>query len=141
MQVLTIQLDSPVAITEQIVEGIRQRIAAGDLEPDAELPPVRQLAADLGVNLNTVARAYRVLESHGLVTAVRGRGTWVASALERRSEPIPGRDRRIRDRFCRVVADAKLAGLSPEATQRVFQQVLRAFYPRQLGRKAEHALV
>ena len=131
MPALTIQLDSSVPIADQIVEGIRRRIAGGELAPDGELPPVRQLAADLGVNLNTVARAYRALESDGLVTTVRGRGTRVVSALEARSERASQRNRRIRDRFRGVIADAKLAGLSHEATQRVFQEILREFHPTQ----------
>ena len=68
---LSVRLDSPVPIGEQILAGIRALIALGTLNPGDELPPVRQLAGDLGVNLNTVARAYRALESDGLVRTAR----------------------------------------------------------------------
>ena len=61
----------------QIVEQIRQRIARGELQPGDQLPTVRQLAADLRVNFNTVARAYRLLDEAGLISTQHGRGTYV----------------------------------------------------------------
>ena len=54
-------------IYRQIVDQLRQLLAAGTLRPGDPLPSVRQLAADLGVNLNTVAIAYRELAGEGLV--------------------------------------------------------------------------
>lgn len=64
---------------EQIAEQIRTGIAAGALPPGSTLPSVRTLAADLGVNLNTVARAYRVLAEEGFVV-VRARAGVVVAA-------------------------------------------------------------
>jgi GntR family transcriptional regulator len=61
----------------QIVERIRQQIARGELQPGDQLPTVRQLAADLRVNFNTVARAYRLLDEAGLISTQHGRGTYV----------------------------------------------------------------
>ncbi len=61
----------------QIVEQIRQRVARGELQPGDQLPTVRQLAADLRVNFNTVARAYRLLDEAGLISTQHGRGTYV----------------------------------------------------------------
>ena len=61
----------------QIVEQIRQRVARGDMNPGDQLPTVRQLAADLRVNFNTVARAYRMLDEAGLISTQHGRGTYV----------------------------------------------------------------
>jgi len=61
----------------QIVERIRQQVARGDLQPGDQLPTVRQLAADLRVNFNTVARAYRLLDEAGLISTQHGRGTYV----------------------------------------------------------------
>jgi DNA-binding transcriptional regulator YhcF (GntR family) len=60
--VLTINLDSPVPPYEQLREQIAGLIGAGELKPGARLPPVRQLAADLGIAGGTVARAYRELD-------------------------------------------------------------------------------
>jgi GntR family transcriptional regulator len=61
----------------QIVEQIRQRVSRGELKTGDQLPTVRQLAADLRVNFNTVARAYRLLDEAGLISTQHGRGTYV----------------------------------------------------------------
>src|SRR5438552_7242491 len=64
---LTINTTDARPIYQQVADGIKELIARGKLEGGAALPPVRQLAADLGVNLNTIATAYRELEKDGLV--------------------------------------------------------------------------
>jgi GntR family transcriptional regulator len=76
---LTINTDDPRPIYQQVADGIKQLIAGGKLEEGAALPPVRQLAADLGVNLNTIATAYRELQKEGLITVKHGSGSVVAS--------------------------------------------------------------
>jgi GntR family transcriptional regulator len=63
----------------QVAEEIKALIARGELAEGAQLPPVRQLASDLGVNLNTVATAYRELQGEGLVNIRHGAGAVVAS--------------------------------------------------------------
>jgi GntR family transcriptional regulator len=77
-----IQLDfrSGQPIYIQIVEQIRQMVVNGELRPGDQLPTVRQLAADLRVNFNTVARAYRLLDEAGLISTQHGRGTYVWEA-------------------------------------------------------------
>jgi len=69
-------------IYRQIVDQLRQFIAAGTLRAGDALPSVRQLAADLGVNLNTVATAYRELAGEGLVEIKHGRGALVTADRE-----------------------------------------------------------
>ena len=66
-------------IYQQIADEIRFLIARGDLEENSALPSVRQLAGDLGVNLNTVATAYRELQTDGLLTIKHGAGAVVSS--------------------------------------------------------------
>jgi GntR family transcriptional regulator len=61
----------------QIVEQIQMMIANNELRPGDQLPTVRQLATDLRVNFNTVARAYRLLDEGGLISTQHGRGTYV----------------------------------------------------------------
>lgn len=61
----------------QILEQIRLMIARGEIKPGDQLPTVRQLAADLRVNFNTVARAYHLLDEAGLISTQHGRGTYV----------------------------------------------------------------
>ena len=64
-------------IYSQIVDQIKQLVAAGILKSEEQLPTVRQLAADLRVNFNTVARAYRMLDEAGVISTQQGRGTYV----------------------------------------------------------------
>jgi GntR family transcriptional regulator len=66
-------------IYQQVVDEIKSLIARGDLREGAALPPVRQVAADLGVNLNTIATAYRELQSEGLIVIRHGAGAVVSS--------------------------------------------------------------
>ena len=74
------KLDQPVY--SQVAHQVRRLIASGDLVPGTTLPSVRRLAGDLGVNLNTIARAYRMLEEEGFLI-IRGRsGARVAAPAD-----------------------------------------------------------
>jgi GntR family transcriptional regulator len=77
---LDFRLGEPIYI--QIVEQIKNLIASGELKPEAQLPTVRQLASDLRVNFNTVARAYRLMDEAGLISTQHGRGTYILSPPE-----------------------------------------------------------
>ena len=68
----------PAPIWRQIEEGVRRLIALGALHPGASVPSMRDLARDLRVNPNTVARAYTRLIESGVLTVKRGEGTYVA---------------------------------------------------------------
>src|SRR5258708_12526354 len=68
----------PAPIWRQIEEGVRRMIALGALQPGASVPSVRDLAKDLRVNPNTVARAYQRLTEGGVLAVKRGEGTYVA---------------------------------------------------------------
>lgn len=76
---LTISQGDGTPIYVQLKLQIKALIASGRIEPDAELPSVRQLAQQLVLNPNTIVRAYRDLESEGLVYKKRGAGTFVSS--------------------------------------------------------------
>ncbi len=125
---ISIQLDSNVPLAEQIEEGIRHAIASRAVKPGDPLPRVRQLAADLGVNLNTVARAYRALEARGLVSTVRGRGTVVRNSSEAPRLPREELRGRIAAAVSKVLADARLAGLGRQEMQALFKAEMAAFW-------------
>ncbi|MCK5651679.1 MAG: GntR family transcriptional regulator [Gemmatimonadetes bacterium] len=81
---LTITIDRGLEepVYAQVAHHVRRLIASGDLGPGVALPSVRGLAGDLGVNLNTIARAYRLLEGEGFLI-IRGRsGVTVAPPAE-----------------------------------------------------------
>lgn len=102
---------SPTPIYAQLDRAIRAAIATGALEQGAQLPTVRQLAVDLAVNANTVARVYAQLERDGILETRRGVGTFV------RDVPTPQatrahRERDLRDLIRRFVGDAALLGFT-----------------------------
>jgi len=72
--------ESSMAPFQQVREQIAGAIDGGGLQPDVRLPPVRQLAADLGLAVNTVARSYRELERAGLLETRGRHGTFVTGA-------------------------------------------------------------
>ena len=74
---VTVDFRSGIPIYIQIMEQIRDRVASGLLQPGDQLPTVRQMATDLRVNFNTVARAYRLLDEAGIISTQHGRGTYI----------------------------------------------------------------
>ena len=83
---LTIDINDKRPIYQQIVDGIKALIACGDLREGTPLPSVRQVAGDLGVNLNTIAIAYRQLQDEGFLTIRHGSGAVVSSLRGREVE-------------------------------------------------------
>jgi GntR family transcriptional regulator len=75
----SIDSQSGVPFYRQIIERVKYGIVRGLLSPGDQLPTVRQLAADLSVNLNTVVRAYREMEIQGVLDTQQGSGTFVAN--------------------------------------------------------------
>ncbi len=128
---ITIDLESAVPIVAQLRGEIRHAIARGTLRPGDPLPTVRQLADDLGVNLNTVARAYRLLESDGLVTSIRGRGSVVRAAREAPAIAERSLQQRIGQSIRALVADARLAGLERDEFETLFLEQARSQWPRE----------
>lgn len=117
---LTIVTDDPRSIYQQVADGIKELIARGELPEGTALPPVRQLANDLGVNLNTIATAYRELQKEGLITVKHGSGSVVASrtSTERDEDDLL---RPLRTALTRMV----LAGLTERKIQRLVMNELR----------------
>src|SRR6266480_7951338 len=98
----------PAPIWRQIEEGVRRMIALGALQPGASVPSMRDLARDLRVNPNTVARAYQRLTEGGVLAVRRGEGTFVADqpAQPRKAE----KNEMLRDAAQRFVSAAVAAG-------------------------------
>ncbi|SRR6266496_1493867 len=94
-------------VYQQIVDEIKVLIARGELQEGSSLPPVRQVASDLGVNLNTIAFAYRQLQQQGLIKIKHGSGATVVSRklTKKADEALQGQLRS-------ALTDLLLAGLS-----------------------------
>ena len=113
MAVVAIDPRDSTPIYAQLDRGLRAAIASGRLNPGDQLPTVRQLAVDLQVNANTVARVYTDLERAGILETRRGVGSFIrASAAEAR--PPDEHQRRLRAFVTRVLADASAAGFTPD---------------------------
>ncbi len=113
MAIVSIDPRDHTPIYAQLERGLRAAIASGRLTPGDQLPTVRQLAVDLQVNANTVARVYVDLERAGILETRRGVGSFVrASAAEAR--PPDEHERRLRAFVTRLLADAAAAGFSPQ---------------------------
>jgi len=105
---ITLQPRDSRPIWRQIQEGVRYRVALGELPPSKPLPSVRELAKQLQVNPATVSKAYRELVSEGVLVVRRGEGTFPAED----APPIPKaeRRRRLREAAGRYAAVARTLG-------------------------------
>lgn len=88
-------------IYEQIKDGLRKLIITGSLSANEKLPSVRELAASLAINPNTIQRAYRELETEGYIYSVAGKGTFAAE----RQEVCDNRQRELFVTFDEVVLE------------------------------------
>jgi GntR family transcriptional regulator len=111
MSVVSVDPRDSTPIHAQIERGLRAAIAAGRLRPGDQLPTVRQLAVDLRVNANTVARVYAHLERDGVLETRRGVGSFI-SATRERARPPAEHQRRLKAFVTRMLADAAAAGFT-----------------------------
>lgn len=123
MLTVTIDRSLKVSVYEQVASQIRQLVGSGALVPGTTLPPVRQLATELGVNLNTVARAYRLLKSEGFLV-IRERTGVSVSAPAKTIGPIERASRlgELRTALARL----RQAGMEPDELRRLTQRELLA---------------
>lgn len=114
-----VQIDprDPTPIYAQLDRAIRVAIAHGKLKVGDKLPTVRQLAVDLRVNANTVAKVYLALEREGIVLTKRGVGTFIHDQHPPAVHDAH-RDRRLRELVDRLLADAASIGFSPREITR-----------------------
>jgi len=125
---MMIELDfrSHVPIYAQLVDRIKHLVATGVLKPGDQLPTVRQLATDLRVNFNTIARAYRMLDESGVISTQQGRGTYVLEPM------IPERAARLREAAIEELTrgflrEADRMGFEPKEVARVYDEMLEVW--------------
>jgi GntR family transcriptional regulator len=109
--VVSVDPRDPTPLYAQLERGLRAAIATSRLRPGDQLPTVRQLAVELQVNANTVARVYAELERAGVIETKRGVGSFI-SATPAQAHPPREHERRLRTFVTRVLADADAAGFT-----------------------------
>src|SRR6185436_5701721 len=120
---ITVITSSPEPVYEQIVRQIQDRVASGELKPGTALPTVRQLAGDLQLNRNTVARAYKQLEDRGVILTAGRKGTFVRDNASREVERVKSNraERSVRHLVAALIGD----GLSRAEIETLFSDALR----------------
>jgi GntR family transcriptional regulator len=122
---LTVDATDKRPLYQQIVDGVKALIARGDLREGATLPSVRQVAGDLGVNLNTIAVAYRRLQEEGFLSIRHGTGTVV---LSRRARAVE--EDELRQPLRTALTQLVLAGRSDEEISAAVQQELEFIHQK-----------
>jgi DNA-binding transcriptional regulator YhcF (GntR family) len=121
---------SGVATYLQIVQQVKEALRLGVLDVGDQLPTVREVVADLAINPNTVAKAYRDLEREGLVVARPGRGTFIADTL---AAPSLQHHEALRRELERWLAAAVHAGLDEESIRALISNTLREALVRKVA--------
>ncbi len=113
-------------VYRQIAEEIKTLIARGELQEGVTLPPVRQIASDLGVNLNTIAAAYRELQREGLVRVRHGAGAFVAVRQPSQQQNAAEQRKALRASLTQLA----LAGLPRSEILAIVNEELQQFFGR-----------
>ena len=128
--VLTVDPRSGVPIYLQIIEQIKRSVALGVLAPGEQLPTVKQLALDLTVNPNTVARAYRDLERDEVIETAPGRGSFVRGNGSAEHSRAAAKDVAA-ESFMQTVREAKSIGLTATQIRALFDAALVRWFPEE----------
>ena len=117
---IRVDTNDPRSMYRQVADEIKALIAAGKLHEGEALPSVRQLAGDLGVNLNTIATAYRELQDEGLIAVRHGSGAVVTSRTAREKQ-----QQELRTPLRTALTQLVLAGLSLGEIKRMVTSELK----------------
>ena len=120
---IRVDFESGVPIYMQLVDRIKQMVASGQLQPGQQLPTMRQLAADLRINYNTVGRAYAILDQDGVISTQQGRGTYIASRLNEEQIRRMRLDK-LRSMVGQIVQEALVLGYSPQEIKDIVEEQL-----------------
>lgn len=122
MIALYLEADSGLPAYLQLVRQVEHAVRLGRLGPGDQLPSVRDVVGALGINPNTVVKAYRELESRRIVDTRQGRGTFVTDLPQAGGAAIPAP---LVTRLRRLITEARAAGLTRDDLAAVFEEALR----------------
>lgn len=122
---LHVEPRSQIPVYQQVLDGIKTAVARGVLVAGDKLPSVRELAVELTINHNTVAKAYQELEREKVIEVIRGRGTFVSL-----HPSVPNAEARkavLSDMMKRMLVEAHHLQMSEADLQRLFEEVIDAW--------------
>jgi GntR family transcriptional regulator len=127
-----IDFGNGLAVYDQVVRQVKFAVAGGVLKEGELVPSVRELARELTINPNTVARAYRQLQDGGVLSPVRGTGLAVAAGAAQRCRQE--RVELIRARLGQVFAEARQSRIDPQKLRTMVEKELTKQVPSPAGR-------
>lgn len=122
---IQISTGSGFPIYTQIVDRIRHLVATGALKPGEQIPTIRQLAVDLRVDPNTVARAYTILDNEGVISSQQGRGTYIAEHPDQ-DRLAKFRAEQLRQTLAHIIVETLSLGYAPVQVREAFLAEMEA---------------
>ena len=133
---IEISFNEHIPIYIQISDQIKHMVATDELKPGDQLPTVRQLAADLRINFNTVARAYRQLDEAGIISTQHGRGTFILEP-ESNAKVKALREDDLKALTQHYLTQAQRLGFDPDMVQKIFEENLNFWKEKETPPKPE----
>ena len=133
---IRIETSSGLPITRQIIDQIASQIAGSALMPGDRLPSVRELAKQIGVNQNTILRAYERLTDQGLLERIHGSGTYVCEKKVRRVRKLTNL---VRDDVQRLAEKAVALGIKRSDLNKLLSQSMTRATQQQAAAKRKRA--
>ena len=117
----SIDYHSRQPIYEQLYDNVIRMVSLGILKPDEQLPPVRQLAIELGINPNTVSKAYKNLENDGMIYSVVGKGSFISG----KTDITECKKQEITDRMTEAAQEAVKLGIEQQQIVELIDMVYK----------------
>ena len=120
MAIINVDLRSRTPLSQQLVDNISSLVLHGYIAPDEQLPSVRALAAELGINPNTIQKAYAILEAKGIVYSLPGRGSYASPNV---CEAKEKKARELREKLQLLLTEAQELGMERREIETVLNGV------------------
>ena len=119
---IKVDFNSTIPLYEQIAHQVLELIDMEEIKPGDQLPTIRELAVELGINFNTVARAYRMLDQGSVISTQQGRGTYILE--QRKTKKVKtNRPESIEELTRYYLRKANYLGFKPEEIKKYFEKI------------------
>lgn len=112
INIFSIEFNSGIPVYKQIINQVCSLINSNILKEGDQLPTIRSLTEILGINPNTVAKAFRELEIKGIISSQRGRGSYISANMNQKAMSKEDKQTKIRELYSKMIAEANSFGIS-----------------------------